>query len=75
MYFIKCVLSSGIEGKYTELENFVYEKIKRLSPNNRILRKDLPILFKSSIPKTEQQVIDQEMEVIIFKRTQFQSEF
>ncbi|CAF0712360.1 unnamed protein product [Brachionus calyciflorus] len=55
------VLISGVEGKYPDLENFVHEKIKRLSPTSRVLRKDNPIFTKQALSKAEQELIDNEI--------------
>ncbi len=54
-----------MEGKYIELENQVFEKIKRLSPNSRVLRKDLPITTKHALDKREQNDLDADMESFI----------
>ncbi|RNA25416.1 sperm-associated antigen 1 [Brachionus plicatilis] len=56
------VLISGVEGKYPDLENFVYEKIKTLSPNSRVLRKDKPIYTKQALSKSEQEFIDSDIQ-------------
>ncbi len=54
-----------MEGKYVELENLVYEKLKNLSPTSRVLRKDLPITTKHSLEKSEQLGLDADMDSFI----------
>ena len=39
------------------------DKIRRLSPSSRVLRKDAPVLTKSAIPKSEQKCLDDEIQV------------
>ena len=55
--------SSGEEGKYPDLERTVETKIRSLNPNSRILRKDVPIVSKREIPKKDQAILDEEIEV------------
>lgn len=50
---IVTVLKSGEEGYYPDLTNCALTKLKRLNPNSKVLREEVPVLNKRSMSNTE----------------------
>lgn len=56
------LLMSGEEGTYLELEKCCEEKLRKLHPNSRALRKPCPLLNLSDINKEERKDIEEDLQ-------------
>ena len=50
---IVLILKSGEEGHYYELTKCAVEKLRKLNPNSKVLREEVPILTKHSMDNHE----------------------
>jgi hypothetical protein len=57
---------SGKEGSYPDLENFCEKRIKEISPNNHVLRKDCPVKTKKDLQHNEAKELEEDLEVNSF---------
>ncbi|RTG83943.1 sperm-associated antigen 1 [Schistosoma bovis] len=56
-------LRSGEVGRYAELESFCEEKVKKLHPNSRVLRKAIEPIKITQLDKEERQQIEEDFQI------------
>ncbi|XP_050388622.2 sperm-associated antigen 1 [Patella vulgata] len=56
------VLRSGEEGFYPDLEKAAVEKLEKLNPKSRILRKETPVLQPGDLQKDEKNKMEEDMQ-------------
>ncbi|KAK6165356.1 hypothetical protein SNE40_022298 [Patella caerulea] len=56
------VLRSGEEGFYPDLEKAAVEKLEKLNPKSRILRKETPVLRPGDLQKDEKNKMEEDMQ-------------